>query len=403
LFLLIDEQIEESFFIKHGDIFASIMKHYKSYHTVPGKEEIASVFPSFEFVESDQPLKYFIDALKQRRKKNILSASIEAAIPLVKSKSVEEAEIVLRTALTTIKREIKTSSDIDVRDNTDARKEVYLSLKEVVGIDGMTSGWEALDDLTMGYHKGDLVVFIAEPKRGKTWLLIWQAYHAWKNENCPILILTREMRPQAIEKRFDAIACKLPYNSFRRGLLSSAEEKRYEEYLNSLKTNVNPFVILGYSMEEKAASVSSLIPKIEKYLIDGGALFVDGLYLMEDDFGETDWRGLTNIARDLKNLAQTYKIPIIATTQAKIEGKGTAPGMENIAYAKYIAQYVDALMSIQQDEKMKLASMARIFLVAQREGDVGYFPINFQFDPFVDFSQKATATIYNESEPDVTP
>jgi hypothetical protein len=73
--------------------------------------------------------------------------------------------------------------------------------------------------------------------------------------------------------------------------------------------------------------------------------------------------------------------------------------MDNIAYAKYVAQYVDALLSIAQSKADKDAALAKIYLLAQREGDVGEFPIRFQFDPFIDFSQQAKVVRYdNEGE-----
>jgi replicative DNA helicase len=397
-----DEQIGSAFFLKYGDVMASMMMHYKRYHAVPGLEEVKEVFPDFEPIDSDQPIEYFIDALKQRRKKNLLNEALVKSMPLIKDKKIDEAEKLIRGILSTIKTEIKTSSDLDIRDNTEARFLEYQGLKINAGVDGFTTGWPGLDDLTLGYHPGDLIVYIAEPKKGKTWYLVWQAHHIWSVERVPVLFLTREMRPKAIHKRFDAIASKVPYSAFRRGMLTKDEEERYKGYLKKVedKENNPPFVVMGYSMEEKSATVSSLIPKVEKHLMDGGALFVDGLYLMEDDQGETDWKGLVNIGRDLKNLGQNYNIPVIASTQAKIEGKGYIPQMENIAYARYLAQYVDALLSIAMDKKDKISRLANIFLLAQREGDIGNFPINFQFEPYIDFSQRACVTRTPEEDND---
>jgi replicative DNA helicase len=231
-----------------------------------------------------------------------------------------------------------------------------------------------------------------------TWLLVYQAHHIWKEERVPVVFVTKEMTPQAIRQRFDAIECKLSYDALRRGMLSPYHEEVYQTKLNEIANDEVPFIILGYSLDNDTSTVSSLIPKVERYLSDGGVLFVDGLYLMDDDRGDEDWKRVVNIARDLKLLALQYKIPVVATTQAQIqENKSYIPDISNIAYGKYIAQYVDALLSQSQNPQQKIAEIMYLNILAQREGDIGSFPINFRFDP-LDFSQKAVTVIEYDDE-----
>ena len=400
LMYLLDEQITDKFFLQYSEVYNEIISHYKKYQTVPDLEVIANAFPKFIPSNSEQPIEFFVDRLKSRFKLNLYKDGLGEAIPLLSSGNVEDAEKIIQSIVSTSKREVKSGKDLDIRMSTDSRMEDYLSKKEFYGIDGIRSGWESLDDLTLGYHPGDLVTFIAETKKGKTWLLTYQAHEIWWNQRIPVLFLTKEMHPEAIRKRFDAIHCKLPYDSLRRGQLDPKQESVYFDYLEKVKDDDIPFVVLGYSLDDTSATVSSLVPKVERYLSDGGILFVDGLYLMDDDRGETDWRGIVNIAKDLKNLAQKYSIPVITSSQAKIEGKSYIPNMENIAYGKYIAQYVDALLSIAQDAQAKVAEMLYIFLLAQREGDVGNWVINFQFNPFIDFSEKKISRVGIEDSDD---
>lgn len=382
---ILDSGITVEFFYDHGKVFDNILSHYKKYKTVPNQEVIRNTFPNFEFLESEEPVDYFIDALKIKHKRNILNKGISDIAPIL-SKNPEEAEKRLYSLVLKTKKEIRSSVDLDIRAAAEGRKEEYAVRKECLGIDGYTSGWDRLDELTSGYHPGDLITFIAKAKEGKTWNLIWQAYNIWKNERVPVLFLTREMRPEAIRRRFDAIYCGLSYDDIKNGTLSDEEEKYYFQKIDEIEKDEVPFIVLGFSLEQNTATVSSIMPKVEQYLLEGGILFVDGIYLLEDDRGDSDWKAITNITSDLKNLAQQYKIPIVSSTQAKIEGKSYIPNMENIAYAKYIAQYADALISLSRNDQDKLAGITWVHLVAQREGDIGSFPINFRFDP-MDFNE----------------
>jgi KaiC/GvpD/RAD55 family RecA-like ATPase len=392
LLKLMDEQITVSFFELHGNIYKEILGHYKSYGVVPERETLCAVFPDFKFTESNEPLDFFIDAIKKRHKKNIYNQGLAEIIQLMKT-DVEAAEIKMQQTLRKSQNEISTGVDVDIRTSGDSRKEDYLSKKDFAGVDGISSGWDGLDNLTCGFHPGELFCLIGIPKSGKSWLLSKIAHHVWWEERKPTVVLTREMSPGQMRKRFDAIHCGISYNSLRKGLLTKSEEERYFQYLDEIKDDPVPFVFLGYSLTDSASpTVSSIVPKVERYLLDGGMLFVDGIYMLDDDQGESDWRGITNVSKDLKGLSQRYDIATFVTTQAQIQGKGYIPDMENIAYGKYIAQYVDGLLSTSRSPEDRLAEMAWVHMLAQREGEVGDFPINFAFDP-IDFSQKAVKTV----------
>jgi hypothetical protein len=146
-------------------------------------------------------------------------------------------------------------------------------------------------------------------------------------------------------------------------------------------------VVLGYSLEKGAgATVSSFIPEIERYLGDGGILYVDGIYLMEDEHGEREWRAIENIASGLKQLALDYPIAVLGNHQATVDDTAI-PGMQNVAYAKGLSRFCDGMTSISQTEEERKAGYAWGHLIANRDGDIDSWPINMNFDP-IDFSQK---------------
>lgn len=391
LFLL-EEQIDASYFEKYGEVFNYVKQHFIDYGVAPEASILEDKF-NFSHVETEQPIEFFVHELKQRKKQSLYKTGLAKVIPLLSNGNIDEAEKKLQRLIIDTRKLIKSSSDIDIRNGIEERFEIYKRRQECVGIDGYSTPWDYLNNKTLGYHPGDLFVTIATPKMGKTWLLVYQAHHVWKEERVPVVFVTKEMTPQAIRQRFDAIECGLSYDDLRRGMLSPYQEEAYQKKLTEIAQDDVPFIILGYSLDSDTSTVSSIIPKVEKYLTDGGVLFIDGLYLMDDDRGDEDWKRIVNIAKDLKMLALQYKIPVVATTQAQIqENKSYIPDISNIAYGKYIAQYVDVLLSQSQNVQQKIAEIMYVNILAQREGEIGSFPINFQFSP-LNFSQKEVLTL----------
>jgi len=173
--------------------------------------------------------------------------------------------------------------------------------------------------------------------------------------------------------------------------------RKYKKQEQERKEEQPEFTILGYDLSDSSGGVSSIVPKVERYLLGGGVLFVDGVYLLPDDRGEKDWKAIVNVSMDLKNLAQTYNIPVIATTQHNMEDKSDKPRMDGTAYGKYLVQYVDGLIGIGRSEQDRNLGVGRVYQLAQREGDLGDFMINMKFTP-IDFSQVFEKKVEEEVE-----
>jgi hypothetical protein len=102
---------------------------------------------------------------------------------------------------------------------------------------------------------------------------------------------------------------------------------------------------------------------------------------------------------DLKNLALRYDIPIVATTQHNMEGKGDILSFEGVAYGKYLVQFVDALIGISRSDSDRKLNRAKVEILGQREGDLGDFFINMKFDP-IDFSELTDRKKITDDEDD---
>jgi hypothetical protein len=387
--LVINERITKDFFEDHSTVFHAISSHYSKYKTVPERETLQKTFPNFQFYEGEEPLQYFVDKIKEQYKRKLYNSTLPKVAELL-PKDVHEAEKILQNLLISSKTAVKTGNIVD-GSRIETRIEAYEKREQGLGVDGYSTSWQYLDDLTCGYHPGELIVLMGRAKLGKSWLLVWKMHHIWAEHNVPCVYITKEMGPVAIHWRFDAIHCRLPYDSLRKGQLTLDQKKYYYKKLEEIKEKKNSgewaeYFVKGFDLTDGSSGVSSFIPAVEQYLSNGGVLFVDGMYLIPDDRGEKDWRGIVNVATDLKILAQTYNIPVIVTTQQSMEDKSDIPQLENAAYGKYIVQYADLIIAGGRSAIEREASRGNIYVLGHREGDVGHFPINMRFDP-VDFSQ----------------
>jgi replicative DNA helicase len=394
--LILSERITKDFFEEHGEVFQAIASHYSKYKAVPERETLQKVFPNFQFYEGEEPLQFFIDKIKEQYKKKLFNTTLPKVAELISS-NVDDAERELQKLLSQSRSNIQVGSTLDSRSSSALMKEAYEQRERGLGIDGYSTSWSFLDRITCGFHPEELVILMGRAKMGKSWLLTWLMHHIWKEENVPCLYVTKEMGKKAIRWRFDAIDNYLSFDRIRRAELTTEEKIRYYARLDEIeaKTELGEYAyfgIHGFDLTDGTSGVSSLIPHIEKYLGNKGILFVDGIYLMPDDSGEKDWKGIVNVARDLKILAQTYNIPIIATTQQSMEDKADIPRLENAAYGKYIVQYADLILAVGRSDIDRKADLGNIYILGQREGDIGSFPIHMRFNP-VDFTQSFNKTV----------
>lgn len=400
---ILDERITKEFFQEHEEVFQTIADHYRKYKAVPEHETLQKAFPNFQFYEGEEPLQFFIDKIKEQYKKKLFNTTLPKVAELL-STDIDAAEKTLQKMLSTSKQSIKTGSTLDFSSGAERMKALYERRAAGLGVDGYSTSWPYLDRLTCGFHGGELIILMGRAKMGKSWLLTWMMHHIWSEENAPCLYITKEMVEDAIGMRTLAVDLGYSFDAIRRGDLSAQQQIRYNDRVDEIQAKMHSgeyarMAIQGFDLLDGSSGVSAIIPRVEQYLGDGGVLFVDGMYLIPDDKGETDWKGIVNVATDLKILAQTYDIPVIVTTQQSMEDKSDIPRLENAAYGKYIVQYADLILAGGRSDIDRKANRGNIYILGQREGDIGSFLINMKFDP-IDFSQCYDKTVDDYSEED---
>ena len=376
---VIDRKIHKDMFFddRNKKVFSHIVNYYQKYGQIPPVEVIDQEFPSYKVEFVKEPADYCIDKILENYIRNKGSDILLKHAKKLTDDPYQGLEK-LRSEFNVLGIESTPTQDTNYIESAERRKELYLNLKEMKGIDGLPTPWEVLNECTMGIHPEDFIVVVARPKIGKTWMLTILAEHLW-NTNQKILFVSNEMSTFQIGRRFDAIHFKLPYQELRSGLLADAHEQRYVEGLNKLiEEGKDPVWIVG-----DVGGVSSISAKIDEHQPD--VVLIDGMYLLQDDHRSSNrWERITNISRDLKLLTKRKKVPILATTQFNREAdeakvKMTDVNLSMLGFSDSIGQDADVVLGLFTNKDMKSNKELMVRTLAIREGEPKDFILTWDF------------------------
>lgn len=274
---------------------------------------------------------------------------------------IEKAISTLQEGLSEATKQTTKLRDFNIIENWEQRLDKYEEMRENPNaLRGIPTGFHGLDQITQGFRPQQFIVLVGEPKRGKSLFELIMANACHYSGRVPLFV-SFEMSVQEQLSRWDALRAKVDYNNILTGNLSNDEMERIRKQM-ILAKNMQPFMMSEDSTS--LTTVSALDAKVQEYLPN--ALFVDGGYLMDDDFGEPKGspQALTNITRAFKRLAQKWDIPVILTTQVlswKLGNKKTrAITADSIGYTSSFVQDADLVLGVERNPDADNQSIIRV-------------------------------------------
>ena len=366
--VVVDRKVEATMFegtdTREG--FLYLKEFYENYGTLPSIDLFEEEFPTLKLKYAKEPCEYYIDKLMEVYIRNKGSKVLldNARTLMVKPKEGMEK---LRSDILGLSVEVDPTRDVGITKTAKERKERYLRVKNMGGVDGYKTPWEVLDDATMGFHEGEFIAIVSRPGVGKSFLLTIFAEHAYRND-LRVLFITNEMADVQIMQRFDAVHFKLPYTELRAGLLPDHLEEKYFSGLGEMSENEENDSLIVISDVHGVASIGA---KIDQYKPD--IVMIDGLYLLHDDkAAHSKWESTTNISRDIKRLARKKRVPILATTQfnrAADEIRMDKVTLSNLGFSDSIGQDADVVLGLFRTRDMELNNEMMVRMLKVREGE----------------------------------
>ncbi|MGH3075475.1 MAG: replicative DNA helicase, partial [Gaiellales bacterium] len=170
-------------------------------------------------------------------------------------------------------------------------------------ITGAPSGFKALDELTAGFQKSNLVVLAARPGMGKTSLALNIATHLAVREQIPVAIFSLEMSREEVTTRLMCTEGRVDSKRLRVGKLSKAD---WNNLTNASTRLYNAPIFVddsaGVSPIEIKAKARRLKARLDGHL---GLVVVDYLQLMGGQTRvENRVQEISQISRALKLIAR---------------------------------------------------------------------------------------------------
>jgi len=184
-------------------------------------------------------------------------------------------------------------------------------------LDGVSTGIETLDALTMGYKPGDLIVVAAKTGDGKTSFALNATEAASVKGDRATLYINTEMSKQQIALRWGSILSGINHDKIKYGSITNEEltlianayaELEQSKFYPVSVPNLNP---------EKLQSLAR-IAKLKK---DAQLVILDYIGRMDtEDAKIPEWKVLYNSVKGMKQLAQNLELASMVLVQITFEG-----------------------------------------------------------------------------------
>ena len=261
-------------------------------------------------------------------------------------------------------------------------------------VSGVSTGYDALDMLTTGFHHTDLVIVAARPSMGKSALALNFAYNMAQQTDQMVGIFSLEMSAEQIALRLLSMASRVPFSKLRKGNITNDE---WDKLTNAASRLTDTNLIIDDDSMLEPRTLRTKARRIKKeYGLD--IVVVDYLQLMNcGKERENRQQEISEISRSMKLLGKELDVVVIAASQLSrsIEQReDKRPRLSDLRESGAIEQDADTVLFIHREayykrkkdgsdenevQIMNEPHEAEIIIGKQRNGPIG--TVRLTFDP----------------------
>ena len=242
-------------------------------------------------------------------------------------------------------------------------------------IEGVPTGYRGLDEMTTGFHPGELILIAARPSMGKTSFGMNIIGNASIRAHKCAAVFSLEMPAEQLVLRLLCTEAKVDMQRVRRGQIEDDEWLKLSEAM-ALIAEARLFIDATAGI-----NVTGIRSKARRLQMEEGLdiIMIDYLGLMTGvgKFGSRQ-EEVSSISRSLKALASELGVPVIALSQLSRAPTGRSnhrPVLSDIRDSGAIEQDADVVMFIHREEyydyKPENKGLAEIIIAKQRNGALG--------------------------------
>ena len=224
-------------------------------------------------------------------------------------------------------------------------------------ITGLPTGYAALDKMTAGLQKEELIILSARPAVGKTAFALNIAQNVGTKTDRSVAIFSLEMGAESLVNRMLCAEGSIEASHLRTGQLSEEEWRNLIVAMGSLS---NASIYIDDTPGIKISEIRARCRKLAQEKGNLGLILIDYLQLIEGTGRENRQQEVSEISRQLKKLAKELKVPVIALSQLSRgveQRQDKRPVLSDIRESGSIEQDADIVAFLYRDDYY------------QREGD----------------------------------
>ncbi len=287
-------------------------------------------------------------------------------------------------------------------------KQMKSLTKTEEGLIGIPSGFKALDNITAGFQKSDLIIIAGRPGMGKTAFILNTIRNAVYLTKKPVALFSMEMSSIQIANRFISSEVEISQDKLRKGNLS---EQEWAKLHSKIDTLINFPIFID---DTPALSIFELKSKCRKMKLQHNVelIVIDYLQLMRhsssNKYGNRE-QEISNISRSLKSIAKELDIPIIALSQLsrEVEKRGgiRRPILSDLRESGSIEQDADLVVFIyrpeyygiiENEDNIPTKNLAEIIIAKHRNGETSKIYVKYinEYVKFIEWEDNNDTTEY---------
>lgn len=360
------------------EVWSSITKHIRKYKSAPSADALRNMHEDFRMEVTQDALDYVIDRFVQQVKRRLaidLGRAYRDAID--DPERVQDIELIALEMARTL-TEVVPSPAVSRFSDMEMRIEQYRQKLEAGDVYGLLTGFETLDELTLGIQPHEFFVVMAFLGVGKSTMMQRIFYQVYLQGKTPMMI-SLEMDADSLLRKFDAMATNVRYWALKALELGEGDIEKWERVAELADADRHERDIIVVD-DIRGCTVDKVLAETIRYKPD--LVGIDYVGLMDAPRGVQgkSWEKLQYITRALKTNARSLRIPVLAAAQANREGARGDLSVVHTAEALSVARDCDIMLGLQQDDEQYENQEMEGIILKNRDGKRGRFLCHWDLD-----------------------
>ncbi|HRM36502.1 MAG TPA: replicative DNA helicase [Trichococcus flocculiformis] len=217
-------------------------------------------------------------------------------------------------------------------------------------VTGVPTGYIALDKMTAGLQKEELIILAARPAVGKTAFALNIAQNVATKADQVVAIFSLEMRAESLVNRMLCAEGNIDAGHLRTGQLS---EDEWSNLIMAMGTLGQSKIFIDDTPGIRIAEIRAKSRRLLQEQGKLGLIVIDYLQLIEGNNRESRQQEVSDISRQLKKLAKELKVPVIALSQLSRgveQRQDKRPVLSDIRESGSIEQDADIVAFLYRDD-----------------------------------------------------